>query len=175
MYSALVLISGKWARQSDAQVTTHGDLCVCGSGGTGSRWNARMPHDFAATRRFTVWLDLPSVRADPLQLMGLANGGDDMPPRIVWHGRRTPGNLSWAPIRSASVFHVANAWDDERHIVVIACRADRELFYFDPLALEQTTYLHEWVVDLVAGTVIEQSLLDQNNERVPIEFPQGLC
>lgn len=142
----------------------------------GSASFMRMPHDFAASKKYSCFYDTPAVRVHPLVMMGLASlaGADPVPPRMVYFPRRSNATRS-VPVSGGSVFHFVNAWDDGDDLVVVACLTNRTRFYFNLLEMERDgllPYLFEWRIDTRRNVLVhEKYLLDQHGSLVSMEFP----
>ena len=86
-----------------------------------------MMHDFAITRRFTLFLDLPLT----FDFARLASGRPilefepQLGARIGVLARHAPGaEIRWFNISPCFVFHVLNAFEDGDSVVLRACRYD---------------------------------------------------
>ncbi|MDY6998075.1 MAG: carotenoid oxygenase family protein [Actinomycetota bacterium] len=129
-----------------------------------------MMHDFALTENFVVFMDLPIVFD-----LGIALGRErDMPYR--WddsYGARLGvlrrddpfGAVRWFDIDPCYVFHVANAHDDGKTLVLQAVRYP-ELWRGDA-GFDAAGTMWTWTIDLQGGTVSESQL----DDRV-VEFPR---
>ena len=129
-----------------------------------------MMHDFALTANYVVFMDLPIVFNVDIAV----SGRGDMPYR--WddgYGARFGvlrrddpfGQVRWFDIDPCYIFHVANAHDDGRTLVLQAVRYPelwRENGGFDADGVMWT-----WTIDLQNGTVRESQL----DDRV-VEFPR---
>ncbi|MCG5219618.1 carotenoid oxygenase family protein [Streptosporangium sp. KLBMP 9127] len=129
---------------------------------------ATMMHDFAITEHHVVFMDLPVV-FDPAVA---AAGG------LPWrwderHGaqfgvmRRDGGSVRWFGVEPCYVWHTMNASESGGVITVTGCRVpslwrDGSSDYDGGLP-----NLHEWRLDLAAGSVAERPLDD-----APIEYPR---
>lgn len=128
-----------------------------------------MMHDFAITRRYVVFMDLPIVfRLD------CALRGDAFPFR--WDDRRAARlgvmerggarTLRWFEIDPCFVFHVMNAYEEGEAIVLDAVRYPK-LWDGTTTAFDTLPALHRFRVDLARG----QARTEQVDDR-PLEFPQ---
>ncbi|TCK19904.1 carotenoid oxygenase family protein [Pseudonocardia endophytica] len=141
-----------------------------------------MMHDFAITAEHAVFLDLPMTFSDERRRRG------EMP--FAWddaYGARigvmplaTPGTVRWFDVEPGYVFHVGNAFADDRGRVVLdgaryspaGIRAAWESLGTDPSDLAAQAAdsgqarMHRWVLDPATGAVSE-SVLDERG----IEFP----
>lgn len=144
---------------------------------TSSRLIARMPHDFATTPHWTLWLDVPAVRMHPAVLAGLSGRVDPTPPRLVYHPRRNTSDARWVPVEGgANVFHFVNAWeeddDDGVVIVLVGFRSEQAEFYLHTDTLALVPWLYEWRVDVRRNTIRERHLRDSHTgARLAGEFP----
>ena len=129
-----------------------------------------MMHDFAMTANHIVFMDLPIV----FNLEIAMAGGRDMPYR--WdddYGARLGvlrrddpyGEVRWFDIDPCYVFHVANAYDDGRAVVVQAVRYPE--LWRGTSGFEADGVLWNWTIDLGTGRVAERQLDDR-----PVEFPR---
>ena len=127
-----------------------------------------MMHDFVITATSVVIFDLPAV----FDLEALLTGGEgirweaDHGARIGVLGRGEPGtSIRWIDVDPFWVFHFLNAYDepDGNGIVVHGCRADSLNTSFDGEVLEDPPQpkLHEWRVDVGAGSVTDRPLDDR--------------
>ncbi|RAY14079.1 dioxygenase [Actinomadura craniellae] len=129
---------------------------------------ATMMHDFAITENHAIFLDLPVV-FDPA---AVAAGG--MPWR--WddgHGarfgvmRRDGGPVRWFDVEPCYVWHTMNAAEADGAITVTGCRVPT-LWRDGPGDFDGgLPALHEWRLDLAAGTVTERPLDD-----TAVEYPR---
>ncbi len=85
-----------------------------------------MMHDFAITRDYAVFLDMPQT----FSLANLARGRGVFAWQPELGGRiglvcRKTGKTTWFAVQPGSVFHTLNAWQDADTVVLIACRMPR--------------------------------------------------
>ena len=129
-----------------------------------------MMHDFALTAEHVVFMDLPIV----FNLDVAMKGDGDMPYR--WddnYGARLGvlrrddplGEVQWFEIDPCYVFHVANAYDQGKSIVLQAVRYP-ELWRHSG-GFDTDGVLWSWTIDLQTGTVTERQLDDR-----AVEFPR---
>jgi carotenoid cleavage dioxygenase-like enzyme len=137
-------------------------------------------HDFAITKNYVVWLDLPVVLDRSL----IDNGNplpyrwsDDYTPRIGLMGKDSPV-VRWFEVEPHHVFHVGNAREDEQGRVVLDAVYHNRDTWVDQWARfggapdsGKTPYvtssgLYRWILDPATGKVAEQELDDG-----VIEFP----
>jgi len=126
-----------------------------------------MVHDFAVSRKYAIFLDMPVVfDIEQAMLGGMPFGWDDAyGARIgLLHrdGARRGAQPTWFDVDPCYVFHIMNAWDttddDGDHVYLDAGRhasmwrgsADQ----FEP------SYLWRWRFDLATGRVHEEQLDD---------------
>jgi carotenoid cleavage dioxygenase-like enzyme len=135
---------------------------------------AVMMHDFAITKNYTIFMDLPMTisaerahRGEPLMMFE-----SDRPSRfgiVPRYGNNS--NIRWFESSPCYVFHTLNAYEAGDQVVLIACRMSSTTV----LVSEDTPAdpdgniprLHQWRFNLKTGTVSEQRLDD-----VPAEFPR---
>ncbi|MFI9588859.1 carotenoid oxygenase family protein [Nonomuraea sp. NPDC052265] len=136
-----------------------------------------MMHDFAVTEHHLVWLDLPVVF--DLNRHGMPYAWEDGYGARIGVTPRAGGPTRWFDIDPCYVFHVGNAWEDERGRVVLnAARYspgawstiwDRIGGAADPArhaGAAGAAVLHRWTLDPADGTAREEALDDRG-----VEFP----
>jgi carotenoid cleavage dioxygenase-like enzyme len=129
-----------------------------------------MMHDFALTAEHVVFMDLPIVFNLDVAMKGDGDmpyrWSDDYGARLGVMRRDDPfGPVRWFDIDPCYVFHVANAYDSGKSIVLQAVRYPelwRESGGFDADGV-----LWSWTIDLKTGTVTERPLDDR-----AVEFPR---
>ncbi len=127
-----------------------------------------MMHDFGITERHVVFMDLPVVFDMELAMAGAMpyRWSDDYGARLgIMPRGGSNKDVRWFDIAPCYVFHLLNAYDDERGVVMDVARYP-ELWRAGSDA-RITALLHRWHVDLVGGRVSEQPLDDH-----PMEFPR---
>ena len=135
-----------------------------------------MMHDFAITRNHVVWLDLPMV-FDPKLVDNMPFRWSDRYPARLGVMPRAGGPVRWFDIDPCYVFHVGNAYEDERgRIVLDAVRYAPEHFAAlwsgiggaaDGSGTDTgAALLYRWVLDLDSGRVTETCCDDRD-----VEFP----
>ena len=136
-----------------------------------------MMHDFALTEHHVIWLDQPVVFDRALAKRGAMpfRWSEDYPARLGVMDRAT-SELRWFGVSSGYAFHVANAYELQRSIVLEAVRYDRAAFEATWEVLgappsgagagDDGAHLYRWEIDLCANTVREEQL-----DTAPIEFP----
>ncbi len=122
--------------------------------------NPVMIHDFLVTHEHVVFFDSPAV----FDLAGFRETGS----AIKWapeEGTRIgimprdgdASDLRWLEIPTAYVFHFLNAWTEGERVRVFGTPSPWVGLDFEhdtpPEGLDTNTYMHEWTVDLGAGTV----------------------
>ncbi|MGW2152747.1 carotenoid oxygenase family protein [Nonomuraea sp. NPDC001699] len=136
-----------------------------------------MMHDFAVTEHHLVWLDLPVVF--DLNRQGMPYAWEDGYGARIGVTPRTGGPTRWFDVDPCYVFHVGNAWEDERGRVVLnAARYSPEAWSTvwdqiggaaDPArhaGAAGAAALHRWILDPADGTAKEEALDDRG-----VEFP----
>lgn len=139
-----------------------------------------MMHDFAITKNYSLFLDLPvtlsiarSMRGEPaLKYEPDLNARVGVLPR---YGKSE--EIRWFEVEPCCVFHTLNAFEVGEKVVLDACRMPT---FPDLLAKEATgkamdpasnypvaPKLHRWTFDLSQGETVEESLDDR-----PVEFPR---
>ncbi|MCX4911657.1 carotenoid oxygenase family protein [Streptomyces sp. NBC_00878] len=145
-----------------------------------------MMHDFAITERHIVWMDLPVV-FDPAHA---GRGGVPYRWEAAYGARlgimsRMPGSthVRWYDVDPCYVFHVGNAYEDERgRIVLDAVRHDDACFrkswgdmggptstgglpgVLEPGHAPASAVLYRWTLDPATGRVCESQLDDREAE-----------
>ena len=136
-----------------------------------------MMHDFAVTRRYSIFMDLPVT----FDIATLAKSGSMMRfdrelgsrfgilPR---HGQAQ--DILWFESPSCYVFHTLNAWDEGDTVTLIACRmpefadhAGGQTPSSDNPFGTLTTVLYRWQFNLATGAVTEGPIDD-----VHADFPR---
>ena len=127
-----------------------------------------MMHDFAITRDFVIFMDLPVL----FSVESIASGGppfrwdDQAGARLGILRRNAPGGeVRWLEIDPCYVFHPMNAFSEGERITLDVARYDtlwRESWHSFEIAR-----LHRFEIDAEAGTVRESALDD-----LGIEFPR---
>lgn len=132
-----------------------------------------MMHDFAITRRYVVFMDLPIVfRLDrALAGDGFPFGWDDHRPARLGVMARSGGSaVRWFEIDPCFVFHVMNAWEDVSGagdaVVLDVVRYPR-LWERGATAFDTQPALHRFRIDLARGAARREQLDDR-----ALEFPQ---
>lgn len=135
----------------------------------------RLPHDMAITERYSILMDLPLIQDAAAARQGRHK---------ITFDRRTPSRFGVIPRRGQAdeirwfeaepcyIYHVVNAWEQGRTIILDVCRVTRP----EPVAtrpgalakllayLRLDARLHRYVFDLDTGTTIETHLDDANTE-----------
>ncbi len=137
-----------------------------------------MVHDFAISRNYAIFMDLPAVFD-----MDLAIAGDSMPIRWddayrarfgIMARSGTDADVRWFDVDPCYVFHTLNAYEDGDRVVVHGFRvpelwrSNSDLDLNNPVMNNEANgHLHEWSFDLTTGRVEERQLDDQ-----PADFPR---
>lgn len=132
-----------------------------------------MMHDFALTANYVVFMDLPIVFNADIAM----SGKGDMPYR--WddgYGARLGvlrrddphGEVRWFEIDPCYVFHVANAYDNERTITVQAVRYPE--LWRDNGGFEADGVMWTWKIDLQNDTVVEFPRIDDRLATLPARY-----
>jgi carotenoid cleavage dioxygenase len=129
-----------------------------------------MMHDFALTAEHVVFMDLPVVFNLDIALKGEGDmpyrWNDDYGARLGVLRRDDPfGEVRWFAIDPCYVFHVANAYDDGKSIVLQAVRYPE--LWRDNGGFDADGVLWSWTIDLSSGAVSERQLDDR-----AVEFPR---
>ena len=129
-----------------------------------------MMHDFAASERHTLFLDLPVVFSIQDALKGEMpfSWSDDYGARIgVMPRAGGDADVRWFEVEPCFVFHTVNAWDEGDTVVLDACRYGSMWRRDGDRAGERDLRLHRFTFDLASGAVKEETLDDR-----PMEFPR---
>jgi carotenoid cleavage dioxygenase len=128
-----------------------------------------MVHDFAISRNYALFLDLPVVFDLELAITGTMpfRWSDTYGARIgVLHRERARQGEQpvWFDIDPCYVFHVLNAWDDgaDGHQVWLDAGRHRTMWNPTPDDFEPS-YLWRWHLDLETGAVREEQLADHGH------------
>ncbi|PWN34040.1 carotenoid oxygenase [Meira miltonrushii] len=86
----------------------------------------KLAHDFCATSKRTILIDMPLV-LDPRNLLQgkpMLSYEENMPTRFGILPRRSPEKVKWYESEGCCIYHAANAWDDEAtsSTNLVACR-----------------------------------------------------
>ncbi len=135
----------------------------------------RLPHDMAITENYSILMDLPLIQDAAAALQGRYKITFDreMPSRFgVIPRRGKASEIRWFEAAPCYIYHVVNAWEEGRTIVLDVCRVTRP----EPVPtrpgplgkllgyLRLDARLHRYVFDLDAGTTTETQLDDANTE-----------
>lgn len=136
-----------------------------------------MMHDFAVTKKHTLFLDLPVAFAFQRMLTGKSPLAYEPKhgARIGVLPRHGKGDeVKWFSINPCYVFHTLNAYDDGDEVVLHACRMARfpdEITPPEKLSdkemAETGAFLYQWRLNLATGKVKEEPLDD-----VAADFPR---
>lgn len=143
---------------------------------------ARMMHDFAASRHHTVILDCP-LSLDPTQMLygkATVNYSPNTPLRIGVFPRYLPDRIKWFSTGSCIIFHTANAWSDGHHVHLLCCRMSSASMIYVAGNLpppkstrpeKESCELYYIGLDtrLLDGSAPERSF---SLSRIPFEFPR---
>lgn len=129
-----------------------------------------MMHDFAASEKHTLFLDLPVVFSIEDALKGAMpfHWSDDYTPRIgVMPRAGGDADVRWFEVEPCFVFHTLNAWDEGNTVVLDACRNSEVWRKAGEMQGDGKLTLHRFTFDLESGNVKEETLDDR-----PMEFPR---
>lgn len=137
-----------------------------------------MMHDFAATRKHAIFMDLPAIFDMELAMKGgmPIRWSDDYPARFgVMPREGADADVKWFDVKPCYCFHTLNAYEEGNEVVVYGMRVPE--IWRDSSAMDMSTTpdpassprLHEWRLDMVKGTVKERYLDDEAAEfpRIP--------
>ncbi|MBI2421479.1 MAG: carotenoid oxygenase family protein [Candidatus Hydrogenedentes bacterium] len=138
----------------------------------------RLQHDIAITEHYTLLFDMPMYWDPELLRQGKTKVvfNRDLPGRIGVIPRRGNGDtIRWFEAAPFYMYHTINAYEEGDEIVLVGCRIDNPIpeSRENPLRRARLTFLelhpllHRWRINLVTGTVKEESLDD-----VASEFPR---
>ncbi len=111
-----------------------------------------MMHDFAITRHFSVFLDLPEVYVPGKGLEFKPELGARLGV-IPRHGQAS--DIRWFKVKPCWVFHVANAYEVRDSIVLIGSRYEQ---YPRLGAAVDRAQLYRWTLNLESGAVQEEAI-----------------
>lgn len=123
-------------------------------------------HDFAATERYSLFLDFPIT----LDIGRAISGGPavDFEPHYgarigVMPRYGTDADVQWFEVATGVVIHTANAWDDGDEVVLQASRSNTADIAGAGTSegnnlQENQGRLHEWRINLKTGDVAERQL-----------------
>ncbi|WP_199322686.1 MULTISPECIES: carotenoid oxygenase family protein [Calothrix] len=134
---------------------------------------AVMMHDFAITKNYSIFLDLPlTMRAERLQRgEPLFMFERDRPSRfgiLPRYGNNS--NIRWFESEPCYIFHIYNAYETGDEVVLLGCRMSSTTVLGDDNSSDPDANLprlHEWRFNLKTGTVSDKRLDD-----IPAEFPR---
>jgi len=124
-----------------------------------------MVHDFAISRNYAIFMDLPVVFDLDLAIQGTMpfQWSNEYPSRVgLLHRERARSGEQprWFDIDPCYVFHIMNAWESaDGNVVHLDAGRHASMWQGGPDAFEPC-YLHRWSFDLSDGTVHEQQLDD---------------
>eukprot|EP00475_Leptophrys_vorax_P001497 TRINITY_DN10824_c0_g1_i1.p1 TRINITY_DN10824_c0_g1~~TRINITY_DN10824_c0_g1_i1.p1 ORF type:complete len:529 (-),score=146.10 TRINITY_DN10824_c0_g1_i1:12-1598(-) len=134
---------------------------------------ATFMHDFAITKRFAIFMDLPWVFTPAGMISDQLFKFDAQSHSrfgIMPKNAKSNKEIRWFNALPCYVFHVANAWEEgEDEVVLVACRFEK-IFWNAKQAAEQDAapraYPYEWRFNLRTGDVSEREIV-----HAPTEFP----
>ncbi|MFI6503837.1 carotenoid oxygenase family protein [Nonomuraea typhae] len=128
---------------------------------------AAMMHDFAITGEHAIFMDLPVVFDPAMAAAGLPWRWDDGHGARFGVMRRGGGPVRWFDVEPCYVWHTMNAAEAGGVITIVGCRVP-VLWREGPQDMGGgVSALHEWRLDLAAGTVAERRLDD-----AAVEYPR---
>ncbi|KAK4759447.1 hypothetical protein SAY87_022578 [Trapa incisa] len=136
-----------------------------------------MIHDFAITRNYAIFMDLPLYFRPKMMIRGnnmpctfdsTKNARFGVLPRYA----KNEQQIRWFELPNCFIFHNANAWEEGDEVVLITCRA------YNP-HMEKVDRTMDWILDLFTTELYEMrlnmktGLASQKKLSVPaIEFPK---
>jgi carotenoid cleavage dioxygenase len=136
-----------------------------------------MMHDFAITRKYTIFMDLPGIfdfrralrRQPPFRFEPKFGARFGVLPR---HAKG--GAIKWFTSPPCYVFHTLNAHDEGDEVVLLACRMKEFPSVIEPpdrpigrARKERSAVLYRWRFNMKTGKVREEAVDD-----VPSDFPR---
>jgi carotenoid cleavage dioxygenase-like enzyme len=124
-----------------------------------------MVHDFAISRNYAIFMDLPVVFDLELAMTGTmpflwSEGYGARIGLLHRDGARRGEQPRWFDVDLCYVFHIMNAWEtDDGNVVHLDGGRHASMWRGSPDAFEPS-YLHRWSFDLRTGAVSEQQLDD---------------
>lgn len=143
--------------------------------------NMVMMHDFAITRNFVIFMDLPLLFKPQLIASGMPYQFDAKAGARLGVMPRTGGNqdVRWFPIDPCYVFHTVNAFE-AGNLIVMHISKMASAFGADSNDYSNVARLWRWTIDLDSGTVTEDQIDDAagdfgrvNESRVGLEARFG--
>lgn len=155
----------------------------------------KLAHDFCATSKRTILIDMPLV-LDPRNLLQgkpMLSYEENMPTRFGILPRRSPEKVKWYESEGCCIYHAANAWDDETtsSTNLVACRLNSATLVYAAGNLDTPSHakatcgtekcqLYYW--QFADAPEDRQTILDNKNDKaqilrefalsdVPVEFP----
>ncbi|WP_199093045.1 carotenoid oxygenase family protein [Sporosarcina sp. P1] len=139
---------------------------------------ARLPHDMAFTKHYSILMDLPLFHDEE----ALKNGRykikfyRDLPARfgiIPRHG--TSDQLRWFEAKPCYIYHVVNSWEDGDEVVMVGCRMPEPIPDISHIKRSDwvrrmsairklKAYMYYWRFNLKTGKVTEGPLDDMVSE-----------
>ena len=118
-----------------------------------------MMHDFAITRNYSIFLDLPVVFDFALAMKGFPyEFRPDAGARLGVMPRNGNNNdVRWFEIEPCAIFHTVNAHEVDGKIVMTASRMGA----WSHSDFSNVGYLWRWTIDLATGQVTEEQLDDR--------------
>lgn len=118
-----------------------------------------MMHDFAITRNYTIFLDLPVVFDFALAMKGFPyefrpNAGARLG---VMPRNGENADVKWFEIEPCAIFHTVNAHEADGKIVMTASRMGT----WSHSDYSAVGYLCRWTIDLATGQITEEQLDDR--------------
>ena len=132
-----------------------------------------MMHDFAASRKHAIFMDLPAVFDMELAMSGgmPIRWSDEYPARFgIMPREGNNDQVKWFDVAPCYCFHTLNAYEEGNEVVVFGMRVPelwRDSSAMDmsaPTAPEAMPRLHEWRFDMKSGSVKERYLDDDASE-----------
>ncbi len=132
-----------------------------------------MMHDFAASRNFAIFMDLPAIFDMELAMSGgmPIRWSDDYPPRFgVMPREGTDDQVKWFDVAPSYCFHTLNAYEEGDDVVVYGMRVPEiwrnssDMDFTAPAKPESMPRLYEWRLNMTSGSVKERYLDDDSSE-----------
>jgi len=123
-----------------------------------------MMHDFTITENYAIFLDLSIMYDAATMRFGFDRSA---PARVgVLPRNGSASEIRWFEVAPCAVFHVMNSYEDGERIIIQTSRSEGMMEHGLGDISEQGS-LHQWTIDLAAGTISETPLDDR-----PGDFPR---
>jgi carotenoid cleavage dioxygenase-like enzyme len=126
-----------------------------------------MMHDFAASEKHAIFMDLPVVFSLEDALKGIMPfaWSDSYPARMgIMPRTGSNADVRWFEVEPCYVFHTMNAYDEGNSVVLDACRFSEVWRNPGEMQGDGSLTLHRFTFDLSSGNVKEETLDERSQE-----------